>query len=51
MILRGIDVYSSQDEENDSGKEEISTPKSKNAYPCNGDLLMIKRMLYNQPSP
>jgi len=46
MILRGKDEYSSQDDE--SCKEE-EKEKSEGAYPCEGELLMIKRILNNKP--
>jgi len=47
MILRGKDEYSTQEEEAIvmvSDKE-----KSEGAYPCEGELLMIRRTLNNQP--
>jgi len=39
MILRGRDEYSSQDDE--SSKEEKEN--SEGAYPCEGELMMIRR--------
>jgi len=51
MILRGIDVYSSQDEESDNRSEEISAPKGEDAYPCNEYLLVLRRTLHKQSSP
>jgi len=50
MILRGIDVYSSQDEESDIKGEEKNTHKGEDAFPCIGDHLMIKRTFHKQPS-
>jgi len=50
MILRGIYVYSRKDKESDNGSEKNRAPKGKDAYPCNGDFLMIRRTLHNQPS-
>ena len=46
MILRGRDEYSSQDDESSGGeeKEEI-----KGAYPCEEELLVIRKTLNNQP--
>jgi len=47
MILRGRDEYNSQDDESSGGEEK---EKSKGAYPCDGELLMVRRTLKNQPS-
>ena len=47
MILRGRDEYSSQDDEF-RGEEEKEN--SEGAYPCEGELMMIRRTLDNQPS-
>jgi len=46
MFLRGVDEYSSHDDE-PSGKEEGN---SEGAYPCEGELMMIRRTLNNQSS-
>jgi len=52
MILRGVDRYSSQDEnESESGSEESNESNIEDAHPCDGDLLMVRRILNNQPSP
>ena len=47
IFLRGKDVYSSQSDEA-SGEEEKEN--SEGAYPCEGELMMIRRTLNNQPS-
>jgi len=47
MILRGRDEYSSQDYES---SEEEKNEKNEGAYPCAGELLMIRRTLNNQPN-
>jgi len=47
MILRERDEYSSQDDESSGGEEK---EKSEVAYPCEGELLMIRRTLNNQPN-
>jgi len=47
MILRGRDKYSSQDDESSRGEEK---EESEGAYPYEGELLMIRRTLNNQPS-
>jgi len=41
MILKGIDVCSSQYKKSDNGSEENNTPKGDDAYPCNVDLLIV----------
>jgi len=46
MFLRGVDEYSSHDDE-PSGIEEEN---SERAYPCEGELMMIRRTLNNQSS-
>ena len=46
MLLGGVDEYSSHDDE-PSGKEEAN---SEGAYPCDGELRMIRRTLNNQSS-
>jgi len=46
MFLRGVDEYSSHDDE-PSGIEEEN---SEGAYPCEGELMMIRRTLNNQSS-
>jgi len=48
MILLGVDRYSSQDE-NES--DESNESNIEDAHPCDGDLLMVRRILNNQPSP
>nr|KYP34027.1 hypothetical protein KK1_045063 [Cajanus cajan] len=56
MILRGQDIYSSQDEATTSSsssedEEEASEGEScEVTYPYNGELLMMRRVLNNQPS-
>nr|KYP54067.1 hypothetical protein KK1_000234 [Cajanus cajan] len=56
MILRGQDIYSSQDEATTSSsssedKEEASEEETcEVTYPYNGELLMMRRVLNNQPS-
>nr|KYP57709.1 hypothetical protein KK1_003979 [Cajanus cajan] len=56
MILRGQDIYSSQDEATTSSsssedEEEASEKEScEVTYPYNGELLMMRRVLNNQPS-
>jgi len=47
IFLRGNDVCSSQSDEA-SGEEEKEN--SEGAYPCEGELMMIRRTLNNQPS-
>jgi len=47
MVLRSKDEYSSQEDES-SGEEEKE--KSEGAYPCERELLMIRRTLNNQPN-
>ena len=47
MFLRGVDKYSSHDDEL-SGVEEKEN--SEGAYPCEGELMMICRTLNNQPN-
>jgi len=54
MILRGVDQYSSQDEqesESETSSEESNDDSKEIAYPCEGDVLMIRRLLSNQPIP
>ena len=46
MFLRGVEEYSCHDDE-PSGKEEEN---SEGAYPCEGELMMIRRTLNNQSS-
>nr|KYP33655.1 hypothetical protein KK1_045478 [Cajanus cajan] len=56
MILRSQDIYSSQDEATTSSsssedEEEASEEEScEVTYPYNGELLMMRRVLNNQPS-
>nr|KYP43281.1 Transposon Ty3-I Gag-Pol polyprotein [Cajanus cajan] len=56
MILRGQDIYSSQDEATTSpssseDEEETSEEeKCEVTYPYDGELLMVRRLLSNQPS-
>jgi len=47
MILRERDEYSSQDDESSGEKEKED---SEGAYPCEGELIVIKRTLNNHPS-
>jgi len=52
MIIRGVGRYSSQDEnESESGSEESNESNIEDTHPCDGDLLMIRMILNNQPSP
>jgi len=54
MILRGVDHYSSQDEqesESETSSEGSNDESKEIAYPCEGNLLMIRRLLSNQPIP
>jgi len=52
MILRGLNRYSSQDEsESENVSEESNESKIEDAHPCHGDILMVRRILNNQPSP
>jgi len=51
IILRVVDIYSNQDKDNANESEESSESKSKGAYPCDWDFLMIRRALNNQPNP
>jgi len=44
MILRGKDEYSSEKGESSEGEEK---EKSEREYPCEGELLMIRRTLNN----
>ena len=46
LFLRGVDEYSSYDDE-PSGKEEEN---NEGVYPCEGELMMIRRTLNNQSS-
>ena len=46
LFLRGVDEYSSCDDE-PSGKEEENNER---VYPCEGELMMIRRTLNNQTS-
>jgi len=46
MILRGRDEYRSKDDEFSREEKE----NSEGAYPCEGELKMIRRTLNNQPS-
>ncbi|KAG2405923.1 uncharacterized protein HKW66_Vig0051780 [Vigna angularis] len=49
IILRDVDSYSSEEEEEkDTSKDES---EGEDSYPCEGDLLMMRRVLKNQPSP
>jgi len=48
MILSGKDEYSSQ-EEKTSDIVVSDKEKSEGAYPCEKELLMIKRTFNNQP--
>jgi len=48
MILKGVDKYSSQDESESDGSNGSN---NEDAYPCDEDLLMVKSILNNQPSP
>nr|KYP50605.1 hypothetical protein KK1_027542 [Cajanus cajan] len=52
MILRGQDHYSSLDEaiSSSSSDEEEVLDSEEETYPCEGDLLMVRRLLGNQSS-
>nr|KYP42683.1 Retrovirus-related Pol polyprotein from transposon TNT 1-94 [Cajanus cajan] len=52
MILRGRDHYSSLDEatSSTSSDEEEVLESEEETYPCEGDLLMVKRLIGNQSS-
>ena len=52
IVLRGHDIYNSQDEAtfSDQENEHSPTSSSEDAYPCDGRLVMIRRLLNNQPS-
>jgi len=52
IILRDIDHYSSEEESSTSESESESFQESNgdDAYPCEGNLLLIRRLLNNQPS-
>nr|KYP59055.1 Transposon Ty3-I Gag-Pol polyprotein [Cajanus cajan] len=56
MILRGQDIYSSQDEattSSSSSEDEEATSEEEKCevtYPYNGELLMVRRLLSSQPS-
>ena len=43
--MRGIDVYSSEDEKEESASEEEN--EGEHSFPCDGDLLMMRRVLKN----
>jgi len=47
ILLRGKDEYSSQSDEASGGEENEN---SEGVYPCEGELMMIRRTLNNQPS-
>ena len=49
MFLRGVDEYSSHDDETSRG-EEKEKENSERAYPCESELMMIQRSLNNQSS-
>jgi len=49
MILRRVDRYNSQDEESYNESENSCKDKGEDAYPCNGCLLMMRRIFNNQP--
>ena len=49
MFLKGVDEYSSHDNETSEG-EEKEKENSEGAYPCEGELMMIQRSLNNQSS-
>ena len=54
MILSGVNHYNSQDEQesqSETSSEESNDESKEIAYPCEGDLLMIRRLLSNQPIP
>nr|KYP36893.1 hypothetical protein KK1_041944 [Cajanus cajan] len=56
MILRGHDTYSSQEETTTSSSSEsevetkLQRSKVEPIYPYEGELLMLRRILHNQPS-
>ena len=47
ILLRGRDEYSSQSEEASGGEEKEN---SEGVYPCESELMMIRRTLNNQPN-
>nr|KYP31949.1 hypothetical protein KK1_047492 [Cajanus cajan] len=53
MILRGQDIYSSVDESSSTTSSDNETSEEdhpiESAYPCDGQLLMIRRLLGSQP--
>jgi len=48
VILKGKDEYSSQEKETNGGVV-FDKKKSEGAYPREGELLMIRKTLINQP--
>jgi len=51
-LLRGRDLYSSEEENNtESTSEESDCEGSEDAYAHEVELLMIRRTINNQPSP
>jgi len=50
--MRGQDLYSSEEEKNDENTCEGSdNERGEDAYAHEGELLMMRRSLNNQPSP
>lgn len=52
IIMRGIDIYSGEKESNTSESESKHEEESngEDVYPCDEKLLMVIRLLNNQPS-
>jgi len=53
MILKGVDRYSNQKSntsESKSVSDSSQESNGENTYPCKGELLIIRRLLNNQPS-
>ena len=49
IILWGVDAYISEEEKEKNASEDKS--EGEDSYPCEGDVLMMRRVLKNQPSP
>jgi len=51
ILLRGQDLYSSEEEKNESTSKESDSEKGEDALTHEGELLMVRRSLHNQPCP
>lgn len=50
-LLRGVDQYNRQEESaGESEGESEREIESEDAYPCEGDLLIVRRLQNDQPS-